>query len=81
MDENEVLREFPCLECQELRAMRIRARLGTVVLMARRGETLPALSTDDLLRGCCKRADEAATFSVTLPGYACDRNSKLISLK
>ena len=32
MDENAVLRELPCLECQELRAMRVRARLGGVVL-------------------------------------------------
>jgi hypothetical protein len=56
---------IPCLECQELRAMRVRARIGTVVLAARRGDTLPALSERDLLRGCCKRADEAAS-SVTI---------------
>jgi hypothetical protein len=47
--------------------MRVRARLGAVVLMAQRGETLPALSTHDLLRGCCKRTDEA-TSSVTILG-------------
>jgi hypothetical protein len=64
MDENAVLRELPCLECQEFRAMRVRARLGAVVLALQRGETLPAQSARDLLRGCCKRADEA-TSSVT----------------
>src|SRR5262249_489253 len=58
MDENAVLRELPCLECQELRAMRVRARLGAVVLALQRGETLPAQSARDLLRGCCKSDDE-----------------------
>jgi hypothetical protein len=61
MDENAVLRELPCLECQELRAMRVRARIGAVVLAARRGETLPALSERDVLHGCCKRDDEATS--------------------
>jgi hypothetical protein len=66
MDENAVVRELPCLECQEYRAMRVRARLGGVVLAVQRGETLPALSTHDLLRGCC-RTDEA-TSSITILG-------------
>jgi hypothetical protein len=61
MDENAVLRELPCLECQELRAMRVRARIGAVVLAARKGETLPTPLDRDLLRGCCKRADEATS--------------------
>ena len=67
MDENAVLRELPCLECQEFRAMRVRARLGAVVLAVQRGETLPALSTHDLLHGCCQRTDEA-TSSITILG-------------
>jgi hypothetical protein len=64
MDENAILRELPCLECQEFRAMRARARLGAVVLAVQRGETLPVLPARDLLRGCRKRADEA-TSSIT----------------
>jgi hypothetical protein len=64
MDENAVRRELPCLECQQYCAMRVRARLGAVVLAVQRGETSPTLSVHDLLQGCCQRGDEA-TSSIT----------------
>ena len=63
MDENAILRELPCLECQQYCAMRVRARLGAVVLAIQKGETLPALATRELLRGCCMRVRKQLLLS------------------
>jgi hypothetical protein len=70
MDENAILRELPCLECQEFCAMRVRARLGAFALAVLAGEKLSALpARDQLLRGCCKIADEGTSITFAKAAY------------